>query len=58
MGAVGFIAGLWLISKTQRGGYVLDSIKLKVPVFGSLLNQSILNKFAKTAGILRRNYGS
>ena len=48
----GFIAGLWLISKTQRGGYVLDSIKLKVPVFGSLLNQSILNKFAKTAGIL------
>ncbi|MDG2266506.1 MAG: type II secretion system F family protein [Candidatus Marinimicrobia bacterium] len=48
----GFIAGLWLISKTQRGGYVLDSIKLKAPVFGSLLNQSILNKFAKTAGIL------
>ena len=48
----GFIGGLWLISKTQRGGYVLDSIKLKVPVFGSLLNQSILNKFAKTAGIL------
>jgi len=48
----GLIGGLWLISKTQRGGYVLDSIKLKVPVFGSLLNQSILNKFSKTAGIL------
>ena len=48
----GFIGALWLISKTQRGGYILDSIKLKVPVFGSLLNQSILNKFSKTAGIL------
>ena len=48
----GFIGSLWLVSKTQRGGYILDSIKLKVPVFGSLLNQSILNKFSKTAGIL------
>jgi len=47
-----FVSGLWLISKTRRGGYFLDSIKLKTPVFGSLLNQSILNKFSKTAGIL------
>ncbi len=43
---------LWLISKTQRGGYTLDSIKLKIPVFGSLSEQSILNKFCKTFGIL------
>tara|TARA_Y100000748_G_scaffold14183_2_gene11280 strand:- start:2836 stop:4083 length:1248 start_codon:yes stop_codon:yes gene_type:complete len=43
---------LWLISKTQRGGYTLDSIKLKIPVFGSLAEQSILNKFCKTFGIL------
>ena len=47
-----FVSGLWLVSKTRRGGYFLDSIKLKTPVFGSLLNQSILNKFSKTAGIL------
>ena len=48
----GVAAGLWLASKTRRGGYIIDSIKLKTPVFGSLLNQSILNKFSKTAGIL------
>ena len=48
----GVAAGLWLASKTRRGGYIIDSIKLKSPVFGSLLNQSILNKFSKTAGIL------
>jgi len=42
----------WLISKTQRGGYALDSVKLKIPVFGALLEQSILNKFCKTFGIL------
>jgi type IV pilus assembly protein PilC len=40
------------VSKTRRGGYIIDSIKLKTPIFGSLLNQSILNKFSKTAGIL------
>ena len=48
----GVAAGLWLVSKTRRGGYIIDSIKLKTPIFGSLLNQSILNKFSKTAGIL------
>ena len=48
----GVAIGLWLVSKTRRGGYIIDSIKLKTPVFGSLLNQSILNKFSKTAGIL------
>tara|TARA_B100000809_G_scaffold252759_1_gene287838 strand:+ start:1193 stop:2440 length:1248 start_codon:yes stop_codon:yes gene_type:complete len=43
---------IWLISKTQRGGFSLDSLKLKTPVFGALLEQSILNKFCKTFGIL------
>ena len=43
---------IWLISKTQRGGYTLDTIKLKIPVFGALIEQSILNKFCKTFGIL------
>jgi len=43
---------LWLISKTQRGGFALDSILLRIPVFGALIEQSILNKFCKTFGIL------
>ena len=43
---------VWLISKTQRGGFAIDSFKLKIPVFGSLIEQSILNKFCKTFGIL------
>jgi len=45
-------AGLWLISKTRQGGLIVDSIKLKLPVFGPLINQSILNKYCKTFGIL------
>ena len=43
---------IFLISKTQRGGFIIDRIKLNLPVFGSLINQSILNKFCKTFGIL------
>ncbi|GIR42076.1 MAG: pilus biosynthesis protein PilC [Candidatus Neomarinimicrobiota bacterium] len=54
LGFVAFtvIAIIWLISKTQRGGYALDSFILKIPVFGTLTEQSILNKFCKTFGIL------
>ena len=43
---------IWLISKTKKGGFVIDSIKLRFPIFGSLINQAILNKFCKTFGIL------
>jgi len=46
------IIGLWLISKTKKGGYIFDSVFLKLPVFGPLIDQSILNKFCKTFGIL------
>ena len=44
--------GFWLVSKTKKGGFIMDSIKLKIPIFGSLINQAILNKFCKTFGIL------
>ena len=57
VGFLGFVtftvfAIIWLISKTQRGGYALDSFILKIPVFGTLTEQSILHKFCKTFGIL------
>ena len=55
VGFLGFVtftvvAVIWLISKTQKGGYALDSFILKIPVFGTLTEQSILNKFCKTFG--------
>ena len=43
---------LWLVSKTQGGGFALDTLLLRIPVFGALIEQSILNKFCKTFGIL------
>lgn len=46
------ITTIWLSSMTERGGLIIDSIKLRVPVFGSLLTNSVMNKFAKTFGVL------
>ena len=47
-----FFVSIWMISKTRKGGFFIDSLILKLPVFGSLNKQAILNKFCKTFGIL------
>ncbi len=48
---VGYIA-FWLLTLTRRGGYAIDTMLLKFPVFGTLINYNIYNKMAKTLGIL------
>lgn len=47
-----FFVSIWMISKTRKGGFFIDSLILKLPIFGSLNKQAILNKFCKTFGIL------
>lgn len=42
----------WFASLTEKGGMFFDTIKLHLPVFGMLVQNSIMNKFAKTFGIL------
>jgi len=46
------IVAFWIISMTERGGLIIDRAKLGFPVFGNLLTNSVMNKFAKTFGIL------
>lgn len=46
------VTALWVASMTEKGGLTLDTIKLKLPVFGLLVMYSMMNKFAKTFGIL------
>ncbi|MFH1861267.1 MAG: type II secretion system F family protein, partial [bacterium] len=48
----GFIVLLWVLSMTERGGLAFDRFKLRFPVFGSLISNSVMNKFAKTFGVL------
>jgi type IV pilus assembly protein PilC len=39
-------------SKTTDGRLVIDSLMLKLPIFGKLIEQSILAEFARTLGLL------
>ncbi len=39
-------------SKTSDGRLIIDSLKLKLPVFGKLIEQSILAEFSRTLGLL------
>ncbi|HEY3294697.1 MAG TPA: type II secretion system F family protein [bacterium] len=46
------VAGLWVLTKTRRGGLAWDTIKLRFPIFGGLMMSAIMDKFSRTFGIL------
>tara|TARA_Y100000766_G_scaffold130893_1_gene112443 strand:- start:3377 stop:4612 length:1236 start_codon:yes stop_codon:yes gene_type:complete len=46
------LIGIWLVFLTDRGRLVRDKMLLRLPIFGSIFNQSVLSKFGKTFGIL------
>lgn len=46
------IVTIWIISMTERGGLIIDNIKMRFPIFGNLIMNSVMTKFAKTFGIL------
>jgi len=43
---------LWVLTLTDRGELVFDQMLLRMPVFGGLVHDSVMNKYAKTLGIL------
>ncbi len=43
---------LWFAALTPRGGYIWDNVKLNFPVFGGLVRNTLMDKFARTFGIL------
>lgn len=51
MGTLGFIY-YYLAKKSDRGAYLLDMLKLKMPVFGKLYHKICLSKFTRTLAIL------
>lgn len=42
----------WQINKTDKGKFVFDTIKLKLPVFGSIIQKAAIARFARTFGTL------
>lgn len=41
-----------LIGKTEKGAYMLDALKLKMPVTGTLAQRSAVSRFTRTLGTL------
>jgi type IV pilus assembly protein PilC len=46
------IFGYLRISKTEAGKIVIDTVSLKLPVFGVLIQKTILAEFSRTLGLL------
>lgn len=52
----GIPALIWLgikaMKMSDQGRYILDSLKLKAPILGSIVNRSAVSRFARTLGTL------
>jgi len=48
--------GIWLTTKlvaaNKTGRYIIDKVKLKVPLFGIIVSKSTISRFARTLGTL------
>ena len=47
-GALGFGLFFTFFKKTDQGRYILDDIKLKIPIFGNLFKEAYLSRFARS----------
>ncbi len=55
-GAIGAIIALSkFIGSTKRGAFIIDSMTLRLPVFGELIRKSAVAKFARTLGTLLKS---
>jgi len=52
---LGVYVFMWQWGKTRHGRYVMDSIKLKLPIFGPLFLKSAVANFTRTLGTLIRS---
>ena len=49
---VGLIVGIKVAMQSEKGRYALDSLKLKIPIFGDLILKTGVARFARTFGTL------
>ena len=51
-GIVAFIVGFKQFKKTRKGRFLLDKLKLKMPIFGNLVYMMVIGRFTRVFGIL------
>jgi type IV pilus assembly protein PilC len=49
---VGIAVLLKVVARTTRGAFLLDTLKLKAPLFGDLTRKSAISRFSRTLGTL------
>jgi type IV pilus assembly protein PilC len=49
---IGITLLLKLVAKTTKGAFILDSFKLRMPLFGNLTRKSSISRFSRTLGTL------
>ncbi len=54
-GIAGAIAGFIAMKRTEYGTKLIDTVTLKIPLFGSLLRRVAVARFARTLGTLQRS---
>lgn len=52
---IGIVITILQMSRTKKGGYMLDGLKLKLPVFGILIRKVSVSKFTRTLATLLRS---
>ncbi|MDD2702682.1 MAG: type II secretion system F family protein [Candidatus Omnitrophica bacterium] len=52
---IGIVAGLKMFGNTENGGYTLDKLKLKLPIFGGLMIKIALSRFCHTFSLALRS---
>lgn len=55
LGFVGLVVGYKAFVRAERNKYLVDKIKLKIPVFGKLIQQVAVANFARTLGTLLKS---
>lgn len=54
-GAIGLVLGVRWYARTPNGGLLIDRLKLKLPIVGSVFRSAALGRFARTLGTLARS---
>lgn len=52
LGIVGIVVVVKAIGATSGGRYIIDKIKLKMPLFGNIMNKAVIARFTRTLGTL------
>ena len=53
--ALGAFGAFWMLRRTPRGAYMLDQVRLRLPIFGTLTRKVALARFSRTFATLIRS---